>query len=98
MSIYEETKARDRANSNNVVPSAWGRHRPAITDATLTAFRNLADAMLGPDRDWEWIGPHPSQRMFGITRDRAEDYARRHGGVARVDMETFKKQKGLRDA
>ena len=52
-----------------------------MTDATLTHFRNLADAMI-TRADWQWIGPHMSQRMFGITRERAEAYAARHGGVA----------------
>ena len=60
-----------------------------MNDATLTAFRNLADAMLGTDRDWGWIGAHVSQRMFGITRARAEEYAKRHGGTARK-MTTYK--------
>jgi hypothetical protein len=47
----------------------------------LTAFRDIADAMIGR-ADWQWIGPHLSQRMFGITRERAEGYARSHGGIA----------------
>lgn len=50
--------------------------------ATLQGFRELADAMIGR-ADWQWIGPHMSQRMFGITRERAEQYARSHGGEAR---------------
>ena len=54
-----------------------------MNDAQLNAFRNIADAMLGPGRNWQWIGPHMSQRMFGITRERAETYAERHGGTAR---------------
>lgn len=52
-----------------------------MTDATLTAFRAIAAAMIGP-ADWQWIGPHMSQRMFGITRERAEGYAKAHGGKA----------------
>lgn len=52
-----------------------------MTDSTLTAFRELAAALIGP-ADWQWIGPHLSQRLFGITRERAEAYALRHGGVA----------------
>lgn len=32
--------------------------------------------------DWQWIGPHMSQRMFGITRRRAQEYATRFGGTA----------------
>lgn len=55
-----------------------------MTDAQLSYFRSLADAMRGgePD-DWQWIGPHMSQRMFGITERRAKEYAARHGGEAR---------------
>jgi hypothetical protein len=53
-----------------------------MTNAQLEAFRNLAEAMIGK-ADWEWIGPHMSQRMFGITQERAEGYAKAHGGTAR---------------
>jgi hypothetical protein len=43
----------------------------------------LANALAGPEpQDWQWIGPHMSQRMFGITERRARNYAARHGGVA----------------
>lgn len=56
----------------------------AMGDAELEAFRRIADAMAGPEpRDWEWEGPHMSQRMFGITEKRAREYAARHGGTAR---------------
>lgn len=52
--------------------------------ATLAHFRSLADAMQGPEpRDWEWVGVHMSQRMFGITEKRARGFAARHGGSAR---------------
>lgn len=54
-----------------------------MTDATLAYFRSLADAMQTEPADWQWIGPHMSQRMFGITKTRAEEYARRHGGEAK---------------
>jgi hypothetical protein len=54
-----------------------------MTDAALAEFRALAQAMQTEATDWEWIGPHMSQRMFGITRTRAEAYAARHGGQAR---------------
>jgi hypothetical protein len=54
-----------------------------MTDATLTFFRSLADAMNTEPTTWQWIGPHMSQRMFGITETRAKAYAQRHGGVAR---------------
>jgi len=55
-----------------------------MTDAALTEFRRLADALMGDEpRDWQWVGPHLSQRMFGITEQRARAYAERHGGEAR---------------
>lgn len=55
-----------------------------MNDATLGYFRSLADAMRGGEpADWQWVGPHMSQRMFGITEQRAKDYAARHGGEAK---------------
>ena len=51
-------------------------------DATLTHFRNIAAAMQTEPTDWQWIGPHMSQRMFGITEARAVAYVARHGGQA----------------
>lgn len=53
-----------------------------MTNATLDMFRTIAAEMIGK-ADWEWVGPHMSQRMFGITRERAERYAKAHGGTAR---------------
>ena len=53
-----------------------------MTDATLDMFRTIAAEMTG-QADWEWVGPHMSQRMFGITRERAEAFAKAHGGTAR---------------
>jgi hypothetical protein len=54
-----------------------------MNDATLNAFRAIAAAMAGPEpQTWQWIGPWPSQRMFGITQARAETYAAKHGGTA----------------
>ena len=54
-----------------------------VTDATLEMFRALADAMTaGTPQTWQWIGPHISQRMFGMSRERAETYAAKFGGVA----------------
>lgn len=54
-----------------------------MNDAVLDHFRAIADAMAGPEpRDWQWIGKHMSQRMFGITEARAKDYERRFGGKA----------------
>lgn len=54
-----------------------------MTSVQLEGFRMLAQAMEMEPTDWQWIGPHMSQRMFGITRTRAEAYAARHGGEAR---------------
>ena len=55
-----------------------------MNDAALSEFRRLADVLAGPEpQDWQWIGPHMSQRMFGITEARARAYAARHGGEAR---------------
>jgi hypothetical protein len=53
-----------------------------MTNADLNAFRALAAAMQTAPTDWQWIGQHMSQRMFGITQVRAEAYAARHGGTA----------------
>jgi hypothetical protein len=53
-----------------------------MNDATLQGFRRIADELIGR-ADWQWIGPHLSQRMFGITRERAEAYAKAHGGEAK---------------
>lgn len=57
-----------------------------MNDAQLYAFRMVADRMIGR-ADWQWIGPHQSQRMFGITQERAEAYAARHGGTAQQMVE-----------
>lgn len=54
-----------------------------MTHAQLEAFRRIADAMQSEPTDWEWIGPHMSQRHFGITEKRAREFAQRHGGTAR---------------
>ena len=54
----------------------------AMHDAQIQAFRAIAEAMQTEPTDWQWIGPHLSQRMFGITETRAKAYAERHGGVA----------------
>ncbi len=53
-----------------------------MTDPVLALFRTLADSMNTEPTTWQWIGPHMSQRMFGITESRAKAYAERHGGVA----------------
>ena len=54
-----------------------------MNDAALAAIRQIFDATQTAPQDWQWIGPHMSQRMFGITRERAEAFAARHGGEAR---------------
>jgi hypothetical protein len=54
-----------------------------MNETTLIGFRAIADAMNTEPTNWEWIGPHLSQRMFGITETRARAYAVRHGGTAR---------------
>ncbi len=54
-----------------------------MNDATLVAFRQIAETMQSAPTNWQWIGKHMSQRMFGITEQRAKDYAIRHGGEAR---------------
>lgn len=54
-----------------------------MNDATLVGFRQIYAAMEPTEQNWQWIGPHMSQRMFGITEKRAKDYAAKHGGEAR---------------
>ena len=54
-----------------------------MNQAQLQAFREIAASMQTEPQDWQWIGKHMSQRMFGITETRAKNYADRHGGEAR---------------
>jgi hypothetical protein len=54
-----------------------------MTLTELERFRRLAATMSDEPADWQWTGPYMSQRMFGITKARAEAYAARHGGDAR---------------
>lgn len=54
-----------------------------MNTAQLQAFRALHEAMQTEPTNWQWIGPHMSQRMFGITEIRAKAYAERHGGEAK---------------
>jgi hypothetical protein len=62
-----------------------------MNEHVLQHFRDLAQAMAGDEpRDWQWIGPHMSQRMFGITEIRAREYADRHGGTAQKMAEAPK--------
>src|SRR5262245_41458470 len=53
-----------------------------MQDSVLLHFRSIAESMQSEPADWQWIGPHLSQRMFGITEARARAYAERHGGTA----------------
>lgn len=48
----------------------------------LFTLRAIAEAMQTEPTNWQWVGQHLSQRMFGITEARAKAYAARHGGVA----------------
>ena len=54
-----------------------------MNEKTLEGFRMIAAAMAGAPTDWEWVGKFMSQRMFGITEQRAKDFEARYGGVAR---------------
>jgi hypothetical protein len=54
-----------------------------MNEAVLSQFRAIAEAMQTEPTNWQWVGPHMSQRMFGITETRAREYAKRHGGIAR---------------
>lgn len=54
-----------------------------MNDAQLQAFRDIAAAMQTEPADWQWIGPHMSQRMFGISQRRAEALRAAHGGQAK---------------
>jgi hypothetical protein len=53
-----------------------------MNNATLEAFRAISDAMQTEPTNWQWIGEHMSQRMFGITEKRAREYAETYGGTA----------------
>lgn len=53
-----------------------------MNDQLLHSFRELAENMRLAPATWQWIGPHMSQRMFGITEAQAKAYAERHGGLA----------------
>lgn len=49
-------------------------------EAILEDLRSLARQL--ESEAWQWIGPHMSQRHFGITETRAKELAARHGGTA----------------
>jgi hypothetical protein len=53
-----------------------------MEDFILEQHRMIAAAM-GLVGDWQWIGPHMSQRHFGIPEARAKALAARHGGEAK---------------
>lgn len=53
-----------------------------MNNAQLQAFREIAESMQTAPTNWQWVGPHMSQRMFGITEQRAKEFAKRHGGEA----------------
>ena len=56
-----------------------------MNDLQLQSFlklRAIAAHMAGAPTNWQWIGRHMSQRMFGITEKRAKQYAASHGGDA----------------
>ena len=54
-----------------------------MTNAQLQSFREIAAAMHGDvPQTWQWIGPHMSQRMFGISQARAEGLVKAYGGHA----------------
>jgi hypothetical protein len=52
-----------------------------MTDAELDRMRLIADAMLGPDRDWNWRSEDGWRAEYGVRRERAEDLLRRRGGT-----------------
>lgn len=54
-----------------------------MNEHVLNHFRQLAESMQTQPTDWEWVGEHISQRMFGITQERAEHYAKLYGGRAK---------------
>ena len=87
--VIKVDQVRGLIGKLNLTTSVSGRKvayiHPAETmnDAQLNAFRTIAAAMQTEPTDWEWIGKHISQRMFGITEKRARNYAEKHGGTAK---------------
>ena len=53
-----------------------------MNDFVLDQFRTLAAEMAGAPTNWQWIGKWESQRHFGITKERAERFAKKFGGEA----------------
>jgi hypothetical protein len=54
-----------------------------MNNAQIEGFRMIASQMGIKEEKWQWIGKHMSQRMFGISEQRAKDYAKKHGGEAK---------------
>tara|TARA_R100001143_G_C3356007_1_gene132380 strand:+ start:1925 stop:2122 length:198 start_codon:yes stop_codon:yes gene_type:complete len=50
--------------------------------AILGSLRETAREMGIKEGKWKWIGPHMSQRHFGITKEHAQSLAKRYGGEA----------------
>jgi hypothetical protein len=53
-----------------------------MNNSVLNEFRRLAEVLNPEPKNWQWIGPWMSQRMFGITEVRAKTYAIKYGGTA----------------
>ena len=60
------------------------QHKRSLSTAHLNLehFRAIAAAMANAPRTWQWIGEWESQRHFGITEERANALAEKHGGIA----------------
>ena len=54
-----------------------------MNEAVLEHFRQIAKTMTAEPTNWQWEGPHMSQRVYGITEKRAKGYAAKHGGEAK---------------
>ena len=54
-----------------------------MNNAQLQAFRQIAADMQPAEQNWQWVGKWMSQRMFGISEQRAKEYAARFGGEAK---------------
>lgn len=54
-----------------------------MNNATIEAFRQIAGQMQAAPQDWQWVGKYMSQRMFGISEQRAKEYAAMFGGEAK---------------
>jgi len=71
--IFRDVKA------THVAKPRQTREETAMNDAQLTAFRQIANIMLGPEaRDWNWSGPMWGE--YGITEQRAATMHAKYGG------------------